>query len=82
MIQNLNKRLNDKNLSLSVKSKAIDKLAEEGYSEVYGARPLKRLIESEIENPISMKILTGKFKLGDQINVTLHKGNYSFSNGK
>ncbi len=82
MIQNLNKRLHDKNLSLKVASKAIDKLSVEGYSEVYGARPLKRLIESEIENPISMKILTGEFKLGDQINVTLKKGLYTFSNGK
>ena len=82
MIQKLNKRLNDKNLSLKVGSKAIDKLSEEGYSEVYGARPLKRLIEKEIENPISMKILTGEFKLGDQINVTLNKGKHSFSSGK
>ncbi|MBT4619593.1 MAG: AAA domain-containing protein [Nitrospina sp.] len=82
MIQHLNNRLNDKNLSLSVDSKAIDKLSEEGYSEIYGARPLKRLIEKEIENPISMQILTGTFKLGDQINVTLKRGKYSFSNGK
>ncbi|MCS5621157.1 MAG: AAA family ATPase, partial [Nitrospinaceae bacterium] len=82
MIQKLNKRLNDKNLSLKVGSKAIDKLSEEGYSEVYGARPLKRLIEKEIENPISMKILTGEFRLGDQINVTLNRGKYSFSSGK
>lgn len=82
MIQNLNKRLNDKNLTLRVDSRAIDKLSEEGYSEAYGARPLKRLIENEIENPISMKILTGEFKFGDQINVTLKKGKYNFSNGK
>ncbi|MZH45918.1 MAG: AAA domain-containing protein, partial [Nitrospinae bacterium] len=82
MIQNLNKRLNDKNLSISVNSKAIDKLAEDGYSEIYGARPLKRLIENEIENPISMKILTGDFKFGDQINVSLKGGKYHFSTKK
>ncbi|MZH03082.1 MAG: AAA domain-containing protein, partial [Nitrospinae bacterium] len=82
MIQNLNKRLSDKNLSITVNSKAIDKLSEEGYSEVYGARPLKRLIENEIENPISMKILTGDFELGDKINVTLKSGKYSFSRKK
>ena len=40
------------------------------------------LEEKEIENPISMKILTGEFKLGDQINVTLNRGKYSFSSGK
>ena len=82
MIQNLNKRLNDKNLSISVNSKAIDKLAKDGYSEIYGARPLKRLIENEIENPISMKILTGDFKFGDQINVSLKGGKYHFSTKK
>ncbi len=79
MIQNLNKRLNDKNLSINVNSKAIDKLSKDGYSEIYGARPLKRLIENEIENPISMKILTGEFKFGDQINITLKGGKYHFS---
>ena len=82
MIQNLNKRLNDKNLSINMNAKAIDKIAEEGYSEVYGARPLKRLIENDIENPISMKILTGDFELGDQINVTLKNGKYNFSSKK
>ena len=82
MIQNLNKRLNDKNLSITVNPKAIDKLSEDGYSEIYGARPLKRLIESEIENPISMKILTGDFELGNKINVTLKNGKYTFSRKK
>ena len=82
MIQNLNKRLHDKNLSINIDSRAIDKLAEDGYSEIYGARPLKRLIENEIENPISMQILTGEFKLGDQINVTLKKGKYHFFSAK
>ena len=60
-------------------SKAIDKFFKEGYSEVYGARPLKRLIENEIENPISMKILTGDFELGDQINFTLKNGKHNLS---
>jgi ATP-dependent Clp protease ATP-binding subunit ClpC len=82
MIQNLNHRLNDKNLSINVDSKAIDKLSDEGFSEIYGARPLKRLIENEIENPISMSILTGKFNFGDRIYVTLKEGKYNFSNEK
>jgi len=82
MIQNLNKRLHDKNLSMNVTPQAIDKLSEDGYSEIYGARPLKRLIESELENPISMKILTGEFKFGDQINVNLKKGEFHFSSNK
>ena len=54
-------------------SKSIDKFSKEGYSEVYGARSFKLLIGDEIENPFFMKILTGGFKLGDQINVTLQE---------
>ena len=54
-------------------SKAIDKFSEEGYSEVYGARSFKRLIGNKIKNPLFMKILTGDFKLGDQINLTLQE---------
>ena len=60
-------------------SKAIDKFSKEGYSEVYGDRPFKRLIRNEIENSISMKILTGDFKLGYQINVTLKNVKYNLS---
>jgi ATP-dependent Clp protease ATP-binding subunit ClpB len=60
-------------------SKAIDKFSKEGYSEVYGARPFKRLIRNEIENSISMKILTGDFKLGYQINVILKNGKHNLS---
>ena len=61
-------------------SKAIKKkISKEGYSEVYGDRPFKRLIEIEIEYSISMKILTGHFKLGYQINVTLKNVKYNLS---
>ena len=58
-------------------SKAIEKFSKEGYSEIYGARPFKRLIGNEIESSISMKILTGDFKLGYPINVTLKNGKYN-----
>ena len=60
-------------------SKAIDKFPKEDYCEVYGDRPFKRLIEIEIEYSISMKILTGHFKLGYQINVTLKNVKYNLS---
>jgi ATP-dependent Clp protease ATP-binding subunit ClpC len=82
MIDNLNLRLEEKNLSLEISSKAKDKLAKDGYSPVYGARPLKRLIEDAIENPISMKIINGEFGLGEKIIVDLSKGKYSFEQSK
>jgi ATP-dependent Clp protease ATP-binding subunit ClpA len=63
-------------------SKAIDKFSKEGYSKFYGPRPFKRLIGNEIESSISMKILTGDFKLGYQINVTLKNDKYNLSINK
>ncbi|MDA0691245.1 MAG: hypothetical protein O3A78_09890 [Nitrospinae bacterium] len=79
MINNLNKRLTDQKLSIEVSTEAKDKLAEDGFSEMYGARPLKRLIEDQIENPISMKIITGEFDFGHTIKVDLENDEYTFT---
>ncbi len=78
MVDNLNKRLSDQKLSIEITARAKDKLAEDGFSEVYGARPLKRLIEDQIENPISMKIINGEFDFDDTIKVDLKKDEYTF----
>ncbi|MEE9258659.1 MAG: AAA family ATPase, partial [Nitrospinaceae bacterium] len=78
MIDNLNQRLGDKDLSLEVTGKAKDKLAKDGFSAAYGARPLKRLIEDQIENNISMKIINGEIDLGEKILVDLKSGHYTF----
>ncbi len=77
-IFNLNKRLKEKKLEIEVSTEVRDKLAEEGYSPIYGARPLKRLIESEIENPLSLKIINGEFDFGDKILVDLADGEIDF----
>jgi ATP-dependent Clp protease ATP-binding subunit ClpC len=79
MIENLNKRMGEKNLSIEVTTKAKDKLAKDGFSEIYGARPLKRLIEDQIENTISMKIISGELGLGKTVTVDLVRGEYTFS---
>ncbi|GJL79133.1 MAG: negative regulator of genetic competence ClpC/MecB [Nitrospinaceae bacterium] len=79
MIDNLNKRLTEQELHIEVSTKAKDKLAKDGFSEVYGARPLKRLIEDQIENPISMKIINGEFIFGDTIRVDLENDEYTFA---
>jgi len=63
----LQKRLDEKKVILKPTEKAKEYLAEKGYDENYGARPLKRLIQKEVENPIALKILSGEFKEGDTI---------------
>lgn len=57
----LQKRLREKNLSLQISEQALAKLAEAGYDPVYGARPLKRTIQQQLENPLARDILQGKF---------------------
>ncbi|MBM4050495.1 MAG: chaperone protein ClpB, partial [Planctomycetes bacterium] len=52
---------------------------EIGFDPTYGARPLKRAIQQEIENPLSLEILEGKFKDGSEIRVGLERGNVTFS---
>jgi ATP-dependent Clp protease ATP-binding subunit ClpB len=63
----LNKRLRERKLVLEPTETAEEWLARIGYDPMYGARPLKRLIQREIENPLSLKILEGEFADGDHI---------------
>ena len=65
----LNKRLEDRKFRLELGAAAADWLARTGYDPMYGARPLKRLIQRDIENPLSMEILEGNFVDGDTIAV-------------
>ncbi|MBU4015903.1 ATP-dependent Clp protease ATP-binding subunit [Patescibacteria group bacterium] len=59
--------LKEQGFSLQITEKAISKLAKEGYDPVYGARPLRRLIQTTIENPIALAIISKKFVTGDTI---------------
>jgi ATP-dependent Clp protease ATP-binding subunit ClpB len=68
-LRNLEKRLIQRRITLNVSDKAISWLGEHGYDPNYGARPLKRLIMSTLEDPIADKILSGKIKDGDTVNV-------------
>jgi ATP-dependent Clp protease ATP-binding subunit ClpB len=71
----LNKRLEDRKLTIAPTDKARQWLADYGYDPVYGARPLKRLIQKEIENPLALKLLQGEFADGDTIIVEVDKDN-------
>ncbi len=79
MLNNLTKRLQESDMTLEISNKVKDELAKEGFSEMYGARPLRRLIEDKIENAISMRIINGEFKHGDTIHVDFKKKDYVFT---
>jgi len=68
-MQYLEDRLADREMGLSVTETALDFLGLSGYDPVYGARPLKRAIQSSIENPLAQDILSGKFLPGDTIKI-------------
>ncbi len=67
---NLEKRLSNQNISLQMNEKAFEYLADKGYDGNYGARPLKRLIQRELENELATKLLSGEVKEGDIIKIT------------
>ncbi len=68
-LERLKQRLAERDLTLQVDADALDQLAEVGFDPVYGARPLKRAIQTEIENPLAERILAGEFSDGQTINV-------------
>ncbi len=77
----LTKRLAQRELTLTLSAAAKDRLARDGYDPVYGARPLKRLIQQEIENPLARQILSGEFAAGGRIRVDVEGERLAFSSG-
>ena len=76
-IEILQTRLADQSWSLEVSENAIDAIAHEGYDPVYGARPLKRVIQQRIANPLASEILKASTE-GGQISLDFVEGEYVF----
>jgi ATP-dependent Clp protease ATP-binding subunit ClpB len=74
----LRQRLESHGFGLSVTDEALDLLGEAGFDPVYGARPLKRAIQNQIENPLAQKILSGGYAPGDTIQVDVQDGRFVF----
>jgi ATP-dependent Clp protease ATP-binding subunit ClpB len=74
----LRKRLLERNMELVLEDAARDRLGEAGYDPVYGARPLKRAIQQQVENPLAQSILSGKFGQGDRIRVAVKGSELTF----
>jgi len=71
-------RLKNKKISIQFSDAALDFLAQKGYDPLYGARPLKRVIQSDLLNPLSKEIISGHFKSGDKIEVKLKDQKIAF----
>ena len=73
-IERLNQRLAQQNINLTVLPEALTYIAEAGFDPVYGARPLKRVIQQRLENPLAQALLNGKILPGETVTVSVHEG--------
>jgi len=78
----LHERLRERDMTLSLDEAARERLAQAGYDPAYGARPLKRAIQREVEDPLAQRILNGDFAPGGAISVTTSGDGLEFVKGK
>jgi ATP-dependent Clp protease ATP-binding subunit ClpB len=77
----LRRRLAERDMELVLDEAAVDRLAEAGFDPVYGARPLKRAIQQQLENPLAQRILRGEFGPGAKVRATVKAGELTFERG-
>ncbi len=80
-IDYLRKRLAERELGLKLSDAVLDKLGEAGFDPVYGARPLKRAIQQQLENPLAQEILAGHFHPGQVVEISLEGDRLRFTAG-
>ncbi len=80
-LKGLEKRLGERGLRIELEDSALQLLGNVGFDPVYGARPLKRAIQQQLENPLAQKILAGEFASGDTIRVGASGGGLVFTRG-
>lgn len=79
-LNQLRGRLAERKVTMELTDSARSKLAQEGYDPVYGARPLKRVIQQRLQNPLAMKLLQGEFQEGDHLVIDMDtNGEFIFS---
>ena len=74
MLERVSKRLNEKEIYIEFSKQAEEYLAKQGFDEIYGARPLKRAIQQEVEDKLSEEIIKGSIKIGDSVVMEIEKG--------
>ena len=80
-LQSLQRRLAEKELQFSISDQVLASLVDAGYDPVYGARPLKRVLQQQLENPLAQQLLAGDFVAGDTIVVDYEQGNEAQASG-
>jgi ATP-dependent Clp protease ATP-binding subunit ClpB len=78
-LENLRKRLEARRITLEITEDAMLNIASKGFDPIYGARPLKRTIQSEIVNPLSRMLLSGELKDQQSVEVSIEAGDFAFT---
>ena len=78
-LERLRTRLAERDIGLRIDDQAFDILIDTGFDPVYGARPLKRAIQQQVENTLAQKILAGDFTAGDTILISAEDGKLTFT---
>ena len=78
-IAHLQRLLDDRKIAITLDQKARDWLAEKGYDPAYGARPLKRVIQKSVQDPLAELLLSGKIKDGQKVVISAGKQGLSFN---
>jgi len=78
MLNEVRKRLADRKVDFEVTDAAKEELVKEGFDRVYGARPLRRTVQRQVENALARRILAGEFREGDVVRVDYRDGSYVF----
>ena len=73
-INNLEARLSKLQIQLTLTDKAIDAIVDQGFDPIYGARPIKRFIQKEIETPLSRKIIAGEIETNSKVTIDFDNG--------
>jgi ATP-dependent Clp protease ATP-binding subunit ClpB len=80
-VQRLVQRLAEREIGFAIDDEALDLIGQAGFDPVYGARPLKRAIQQQLENPLAQQILAGTWTAGDSIRVVVRHGQLAFERG-
>jgi ATP-dependent Clp protease ATP-binding subunit ClpB len=78
-MRRLTKLLEERKIALQLESKAREWLAEKGYDPAYGARPLKRVIQKYVQDPLAELILSGRIKEGERVTISAGKSGLTFN---
>jgi ATP-dependent Clp protease ATP-binding subunit ClpA len=79
MMKDMQKRLAERKITVELTDAAKAQLTKEGFDPAFGARPLRRTLQRQVENPLSTKILKGEFKDGDHVVVDVGAEEFSFT---